>query len=77
VRDSKKVMHEFIKSKKYDDDQRDLDDFYFTTNKKDLQSNRNITPPSVFDVSDFYNEFFSQMNKEKDIQVDEKDTENA
>jgi len=40
--------------KKYDDDERELDDFYFTTNEKDLQSNGNITPPRSFDDSDSY-----------------------
>jgi len=54
-------------SKQYDDDERELDHFYFTTNEKDLQSNRNIAPPRSFYDSDSYNEFFSQTNIEKDI----------
>jgi len=37
--------------KKYDDDEKELDDFYFTTNEKNLQSNRNIASPRTFDVS--------------------------
>jgi len=48
------------KIKKFDDDERELDDFYFTTNGKDLQSNQNIAPPRSSDDSDSYNQFFSQ-----------------
>jgi len=58
---------------KYDDDEKELDDFYFTTNEKDLQSNRNITPPRSFDDSDSYNEFFSQTNIEEDIEDEKKE----
>jgi len=61
VKYSKKVKREMKQIKKYDDE-RELDDFYFTTNEKDLQSNRNITPPRSFDDSGFYNQFFSQTN---------------
>jgi len=58
VKDSIKVKREMKQIKKYDDDERELDDFYFTTNEKDLQSNRYITPPRSFDDSDFYNQLF-------------------
>jgi len=62
--------------KKYDDDERELDDFYFSTNEKDLQSNRNITPPRSFDNSDNDdNEFFSQTNIEEDIEDEKRETE--
>jgi len=37
VKDSIKVKREMKQIKKYDDDERELDDFYFTTNEKDLQ----------------------------------------
>jgi len=55
--------------KNYDDDERELDDFYLTTNEKDLQSNRIITPPRFFDDNDSYNAFFSQANIEEDIEM--------
>jgi len=63
--------------KKYDDDERELDDFYLTTNEKDLQSNRNITPPRSFDDSDSHNQFFSQTNIEEDIEDEKKETEKS
>jgi len=50
--------------KKYEYDDRELDDFYFTTNEEDLQSNRNKTPQRSFDDSDSYNHLFSQTNIE-------------
>jgi len=48
VKDGIKVNREMKQIIKYDDDERELDDFYFTTNEKDLQSNRNITPHNTF-----------------------------
>jgi len=48
-----------------------------TTNEKDLQSNRNITPPRSFDDSDSYNAFFSQTNIDEDIEDERKETENS
>jgi len=63
--------------KKYDDDWRELDDFYFTTNEKGLQSNRNITPPRSFDDSDSYNQFFSQTNIVEDIEDEKKESEKS
>jgi len=75
VKVSIKVKREMKQIKKYDNDERKLDDFYFTTNEKDLQSNRNITPPRSFDDSDSYNQFFSQTNIEEDIEHEKKETE--
>jgi len=63
--------------KKYDDDERELDYFYFTTNEKDLQSNRNITPSKSFDDNNSYNEFFSQTNVEEDKEDEKKETEKS
>jgi len=63
--------------KKYDDDEKELDDFYFTTNEKNLQSNRNIASPRTFDDSDSYNQFFSQTNIEEDIEDEKKETEKS
>jgi len=61
--------------RKYDDDKRELDDFYFKTNEKDPQSNRNITPPRSFNDSDSYNNFFSHTNKKDEKQEMEKSEE--
>jgi len=66
-----------MENKKYDDDERELDDFYFTTNDKDLQSNRNITPPRSFDDGYSYNEFFSQTNIQEDIEDEKKEPEKS
>jgi len=52
VKDSIKVKREMKQIKKHDDDERELDDFYSTTNEKGLQTNRNIIPPRSFDDSD-------------------------
>jgi len=62
---------------KVDHDERELDDFYFTTNEKDLQSNRNLTPPRSLDDSDSYNEFFSHTNVEEDIEDEKTETEKS
>jgi len=62
VKDSIKVKRELKQIKKYDSNERELDDFYFTTNEKGLQSNRNITTPRPLDDRDSYIEFFSQTN---------------
>jgi len=70
-------MREMKQIKKYDDDKRELDDFYFTTNEKDLLSNRNNTPPRSFDKSDSYNQFFSQTNIEEGIEDEKKEMEKS
>jgi len=77
VKYSIKVKRELEQINKYDDDNRELDDFYFTTNEKDLQSNRNITPPRSFDGSDSCSEFFSQANIVEDIEEEKKQTEKS
>jgi len=77
LKDRIKVRRELKQIKKYDDDERGFGDLYFTTNEKDLQSNRNITPPRSFDDSYFYNEFFLQTNIEKGIEDEEKETEKS
>jgi len=46
-------------------------------NEKDLQSNRNITPPRSFDDSTSNNQFFSQTNIEEDIEDEKKETEKS
>jgi len=71
--ESSKPFYSTSNGYKYDDDEKELDDFYFTTNEKDLQSNRNITPPRSFGDSDSYNEFFSQTNIEEDIEDEKKE----
>jgi len=76
VKNCIKVKRELKQIKKYNDE-RDLDDFYFTTNDKDLQSNRNITQPRSLDDSDSYNEFFLQANIEEDIEDEKKETEKS
>jgi len=77
VKDSIKVKREMKQIKKHDDDERELDDFYSTTNEKGLQTNRNIIPPRSFDDSDSYNEFFSQTNKEVDAEAENMETEKS
>jgi len=77
VKDSIKVKRELKQIKKYDDNERELNDLYFTTNEKDLQSNRNITPPKSCDDSDSHNEFFSQTNIEGDTEEEKKESEKS